>query len=77
MSVSDRVRKVDIDKLPEEDLKNLEVSLGNKLKTIFEETISKSNRYLNVYGLRVLIKYEVVPLTDNLNTQTGTDPKES
>lgn len=48
----DRERKVDLGKLSEEQLKSLEVQLGDKIKEICSAACDKANKLLNIYGLQ-------------------------
>ena len=48
--MKDRQRKVNVDKLSEQDLKKLEEKIGAKLRTIVDEAVIEANKILKVYG---------------------------
>jgi len=50
--MEDRVRKVDIDKLSDEELKALEERIGKKITNITDDAVKRANQILNIYGLR-------------------------
>ncbi len=50
--MENRVRKVDIDKLSEEELKALEERIGKKITGITDDAVEKANQILSIYGLR-------------------------
>lgn len=50
--MEDVVKKVDIDKLSEEEFKALEKRMGQKVVAITDEAIAKANKLLQTYGLR-------------------------
>jgi hypothetical protein len=54
----DRKRKVDVDKLTEEQLQALIDQLGDKVRDMVDETCDRANVILKVYGLRA--KMQVV-----------------
>jgi len=56
----ERIRKIDIDSVSEEQFLEIEAMLKKKMKEIVERTVSDMNKYLNVYGLEVLLAVQIV-----------------
>lgn len=50
--MEDRVRKVDINKLSDEELLALEERIGKKITNITDDAVKQANKILNIYGLR-------------------------
>lgn len=53
MSIRDRIKKVDVEKMDIETVENLSVQLGDKVAKIMKKSIEESNELLNIYGLEV------------------------
>ena len=45
----ERVRKIDVNSLSEQELKNLEDTLSKKILDISEKATAEANKYLNIY----------------------------
>jgi hypothetical protein len=56
----ERIRKINIDSVSEEQFQEIEAMLRRKMKEIVEKTVSDMNKYLNVYGLEVLLAVQIV-----------------
>jgi hypothetical protein len=56
----ERIRKIDIDSVSEEQFLEIEAMLKKKIKEIVEKTVSDMNKYLNVYGLEALLAVQIV-----------------
>lgn len=63
----DRVRKVDINNLPEEQLKEIEAKLTAKLREIIDDSVAKANRLLNIYGMEAVMGFELRKIDENIN----------
>jgi hypothetical protein len=57
----ERIRKVDVEKLSDQDLKNVEDMISKKMKEITEKAIVEANRYLNVYGYEAIMAIQFKP----------------
>jgi hypothetical protein len=55
-----RVRKVSIEKLNEEQLQAVEQKLVEKINPIVQKAIQDANRFLEPYGLSAKMAFEVV-----------------
>ncbi len=64
MDVSKRERKVDLEKMSEEDLKNIEKELSKKIFQITDEAADKANQVLKIYGLKAKMLLQVTPITE-------------
>ena len=60
----ERIRKVDVKKLSEADLKNIEDGISKKMKEITDRAITEANRYLNIYGYQAVMAIEFKPLEE-------------
>lgn len=58
----ERTRKVDVNKLSEQDLKNIEDTISKKMKEIVDKATSEANRYLNVYGYEAIMAIQFKPM---------------
>jgi len=56
----ERIRKVDLDSMPQEQFEQVEKALGKKVQEIIGKTVTDLNTYLNVYGLEILLGVQVV-----------------
>lgn len=52
MDLKDRERKVDLKALSPQQLADLELQLGNKIRQICDEACEKANRVLSVYSMK-------------------------
>lgn len=60
----DRIRRIDVEKLSDEDCKNIEDGLSKKIKEITEKAVSEANKYLNVYGMKAVMVIEFKPMEE-------------
>lgn len=56
-----RNRKVDVEKLSNEDAQRISDELGNRLKKISDDACAQANLLVNPYGLKVLMQFAVQP----------------
>jgi hypothetical protein len=56
----ERIRKIDIESIPEEQFVEIEAMLRKKIKEMVQQAVSDMNKYLNVYGLEVLLAVQIV-----------------
>lgn len=54
-NLRDRERKLDVNKLSPEQVENLSVQIGDKVRSICDETTDKLNMLLKIYGLSAKI----------------------
>jgi hypothetical protein len=47
-----RVRKVDVEKLDDKSIDNLQMEISKKITEITEEACEKANKLLNIYGFQ-------------------------
>ena len=62
MSINDRMRKVDLNKMDNDALANLEVQLGEKTAKLLNKTAEEINKFLNIYGLQAKLSYQLEEL---------------
>jgi hypothetical protein len=75
----DRPRKVDVSTLDAASLANIEKQLGKRLSDILARASQEANDLFGVYGLEVIMKFEVVESQkndDNLRIET-VNPEEN
>jgi hypothetical protein len=71
----ERIRKIDIESIPEEQYVEIEAMLRKKIKERVEQAVSDMNKYLNVYGLEVLLGVQIVKQGEaNLIKEMAKDP---
>ncbi len=71
----ERTRKVDIDSVSEEQFVEIEAMLRKKIKEKVDQAVSDMNKYLNVYGLEVLLGVQIVKQGEaNLIKEIAKDP---
>ena len=58
----ERVRKIDVNSLSEQELKNLEDTLSKKILDISEKATAEANKYLNIYGFKAIMAIQFKPL---------------
>jgi len=56
----ERIRKIDIESVSEEQFLQIEQMLRKKIKERVEQAVADMNKYLNVYGLEVLLGVQIV-----------------
>jgi hypothetical protein len=56
----ERIRKIDIESVSEEQFLEIEKTLKKKVKEIIDQSVSEMNKYLNIYGLEVLLAVQIV-----------------
>lgn len=57
----DKERKVNVEKMSNEQVDNLSERLGNKIADILNKAAEDCNRLMNVYGLEILVNYKMKP----------------
>ena len=57
----DRKRKVDIEKIDNENIDSLSNQLGEKVKIIVDKAIKDVNKILNIYGLQAKMQIALEP----------------
>lgn len=55
MELSERVRKVDVSKMSAEQVDQLSVQIGSKVRDLCDEAAAKINAVLAVYGMKAKI----------------------
>lgn len=55
----DRKRRIDVNKLTNEQLAELEAKLSEKVSLIVNTAVKEANKYLNVYGLEARMHLEI------------------
>ena len=71
----ERTRKIDIESVSEEQFVQIEDMLRKKIKDRVEQAVSDMNKYLNVYGLEVLLNVQIVKQGEaNLIKEMAKDP---
>lgn len=72
MDLKDRVRKVDVDSLPMEQVESLSNQIGEKVRGICDEAAAKVNAILNIYGMsaKIAIKFDKMPSAMKKKTKT-------
>jgi hypothetical protein len=50
--MEDRIRKVNINKMSDEELEALEERIGKKITNITDDAVEQANKILKIYGLR-------------------------
>ena len=61
MSVKDRIRRVDLDSLKEEQVDKLALQLGKKAGEIITKAQEECNKFLEIYGVQIKIGYDLIP----------------
>lgn len=56
----ERTRKIDIESVSEEQFLQIEQMLRKKIKEKVEQAVADMNKYLNVYGLEVVLGVQIV-----------------
>jgi hypothetical protein len=62
IDVRDRVRKVDVDALTQEQVANLELQISEKLKDIIDKAVNEANKILNIYGIEACMQISIKPI---------------
>ena len=75
MELKDRERKVDVEKLSETDMANLQLQLGAKIRQICDEAAVKVNAILNIYGASAKIAIEFSELPKGIDLKQKTPKK--
>lgn len=72
MELKDRVRKVDIDSMPADQVDSLSQQIGEKVRSITDEAAAKVNSILNIYGMsaKIAIKFDKLPKAMANKTKT-------
>ena len=61
-NIADRERKMDINKLSNEQADELSAQLGKEIGRIMDEANLQCNKILNIYGLCTQINYQLKPV---------------
>jgi len=63
MSLHGRERKVNVDAMSQEQVDNLSVQIGEKVRSICDEAAEKVNSILAIYGMsaKIAIKFNKLP----------------
>jgi len=59
MELKDRERKIDISKMPMEEIKNLSEQLGTRCREICDDAANKMNAFLKIYGMNAKIAFQI------------------
>ncbi len=65
MTVADRVRKVNIEKMDSAQVDSVAVQLGDKVKDICDKACEDANVLLKIYGLQAKMQIVLEPLSSN------------
>jgi len=60
-----RVRKVNVDTIPVDQIDNLSEQLGDKVSVIINKASEDINKILNIYGLQIMIQYNLKEMDIN------------
>ncbi len=63
MELKDRARKVDVSKMSPEEVDNLSIQIGSKVRDICDEAANKANAILEIYGMKakIAISFNDIP----------------
>jgi hypothetical protein len=64
MAVNDRVRKVDVESMENEQVDLLAEQLGAKVRGYVDEACEKANAVLKIYGLQAKMEFVLEPITE-------------
>jgi len=65
--MEERVRKVDLEKLSEEEADQLSQRIGEKLRQIMDKACDEANRIAQIYGIQVKMQFLIEPLNQTEN----------
>lgn len=71
MELRDRERKIDVSKMPKEDVENLSIQIGDKCREICDDAALRINSILSIYGMSAKIAFEI----NKLQTKEVKKPK--
>lgn len=76
MDLKDRVRKIDLNSLPVEQVDVLSEQIGKKVYAITDEAAARVNAILGIYGItcKIAIKFDKLPKSAQKKAKT---PKKS
>ena len=57
--MENRQRQVDVESMSDEQIDNLRKTLSPKLNEIIKEALAKADRYLDVYGMKANMQFEI------------------
>lgn len=60
----ERVRKVDVNKMTEEQAAQLQKQIATEMARIMDEANTKCNEFLNIYGMQSKINYQITQLVE-------------
>lgn len=67
-----RERKINVDKMSNEELEALQAKLTDKISTIVNDAVSEANKYLKIYGMEARMHLEIGKLGEfSKQTQNG------
>lgn len=68
----ERIRKVDLNKVSDDQLKNIQETIEASLENICKKAVEEANRLLNVYGMESTIRMDVMetPKPESLTKET-------
>ena len=73
-----RERKVDVNQLPPEQVDQLSIQIGDKVRGIVDEAADKVNALLKVYGLsaKIALAFETAETPETAPKKRGRKPKQ-
>jgi len=60
----ERNRKIDLNKIPDDQAKAVEETLSKKMTEIINKALEEANKYLNVYGMEAKMLLEITEKKD-------------
>lgn len=72
-----RERKLDVNKLSQEDVDNLSVQIGDKIREITDEAALKVNALLKIYGMSAKMAIQFDTLSNKNNKTSEQESEES
>jgi hypothetical protein len=54
-----RQRKINVEKMSNEELEALQAKISNKIISIVNNAVNEANKYLNVYGMEARMHLEI------------------
>ena len=58
----ERIRKINVESLSEQDMKNVEDMISKKILEITDKAVAEANRLLNVYGYEAKMAIQFKPI---------------
>jgi hypothetical protein len=69
----ERFRKVDLNALDEDQLKQVESLLSAKVSDVVFKAVKEANEFLNVYGIQARMVMEISPKEEHVNLKGEED----